>query len=309
MTRSEATRRSIGVAVLGTLLFALGGSSSTAGVSMSEGGSAASRPRAGERTRARASSVTHGVEPTAIAEVVAPPAGDMASIPAGDYLPLYASSPDPSPVAAFRLDRRPVTRGQLLDFLRANPDWRKSRVRPVFAGPGYLADWPADLEPPGGASGDAELDAPATSVSWFAAKAYCRWRGGRLPSVDEWEYVALADEERRDASDDPTFRARVLELATSRAGVADTFENIYGVRGLHGPLREWVADFNSVMVSDDSRGAGARDQQLYCAASANGATDTEDYAAFLRYAFRASLEPRSAAGALGFRCAADLRDR
>lgn len=242
---------------------------------------------------------------------VSPPKAEMATIPSGSYLPLYARDGRPAEVAAFHMDRRPVSRGELLDFLRANPEWRKSRIKPVLASESYLSAWKSDLDP--GAVSD-ELGRPATGVSWFAAKAYCRWRGARLPTVNEWEYAARADETRRDAASDPAFLARVLELATARASdgsppAAAGFENVYGVRDLHGPVREWVADFNSVMVSDDSRGTGARDRGLYCASGASGASNTGDYAAFLRYAFRASLEPRSAVRSLGFRCAADLEDR
>ena len=79
--------------------------------------------------------------------------------------------------------------------------------------------------------------------------------------------------------------------------------NVHGVRDLHGLVWEWTRDFNSVMVSEDSRSTAARDIRMNCASGAVGATNTSDYAVFLRYAFRAGLEARSTQSTLGFRCA------
>lgn len=231
-------------------------------------------------------------------------ATSMATVPAGTYLPLYSPATAAVEVDGFRLDRHPVTRAQYAQFVRSNPEWRRSRVKPVFADQRYLRDWNDDLQFPGDSA------APVTGVSWFAARSYCGSIGRRLPTVDEWELVARADENRPDAMSDPAHKRRVLELTTRRpdplAPVGSTFTNVYGVSDLHGLVWEWVREFNTVTVGTDSRGTSQRDAQLYCAAGAEGATDSENYAAFLRYAFRASLEGRSTSASLGFRCAADL---
>ncbi|HUG42438.1 MAG TPA: formylglycine-generating enzyme family protein [Longimicrobiales bacterium] len=228
----------------------------------------------------------------------------MAMVPAGSYTPLYAPDTGTVRVSAFRMDRTPVTRAAFAAFVEARPEWRRSAVKRVFADGRYLVDWRGDLVPGG------ELRAPVTGVSWFAARAYCGWAGKRLPTAHEWEYAARADETRADASADPRFRARLLELTTGRPAtpppVGSVFRNRYGLHDLHGLVWEWVRDFNSVVVSSDSRGAGAKDPDLYCAAGADGASDPGDYAAFLRHAFRASLEGPTTSAALGFRCAADL---
>lgn len=234
----------------------------------------------------------------------------MVRIPAGSYLPLYGVAGEPRvPVRSFRLDRDPATRGEYLAFLRANPAWRRSRVRAVFADrAAYLADWRGDLEP-----GDADdLRRPVTNLSWFAAKAYCEWRGGRLPTVHEWEYAAAASATRVDAARDPAFVRLLLERYASRprplppvgTGAVAGTANRLGVRGMHGLVWEWTDDFNSVLVSDDSRGVGGRDHALFCASAAIGATDPGNYPAFLRYAVRAAQTGRAAGDFSGVRCAA-----
>jgi formylglycine-generating enzyme required for sulfatase activity len=231
-------------------------------------------------------------------------------LPAGTYRPLYApTGASRVAVAAFALDREPVTRADFLAFVSRRPEWQRGRVRPVFADARYLADWPAALD---AGSADA-LRLPVTQVSWFAAGAYCASLGKRLPTIDEWEYAAAASERRADAGDDPSFRARLLALYGAMRGQpresSRGFVNAYGVRAMHGVVWELTLDFNSVVLDDDSRatgsGADARDRHLYCASSAIGATDPSDYAAFLRYAVRAGLGARSTTSTVGFRCAAD----
>jgi formylglycine-generating enzyme len=228
----------------------------------------------------------------------------MAVITAGSYTPLYALEAGELRVPSFRMDRYQVTRGQFAAFVKDQPRWRRSEIPPVFAEGPYLADWRSDVDPGG------ELSAPVTGVSWFAARSYCAWAGKRLPTVDEWELAARADETRADAMGDRAFKQRILELYGQRsrtpAPVGSVFRNRFGIHDMHGLVWEWVADFNTVTTATDSRGSDQKDANLYCAAGAEGATDREDYAAFLRYAFRASLKGRSVSSALGFRCAADL---
>ncbi len=230
----------------------------------------------------------------------------MVRIAAGTYRPLYGQAgTDAIRVAAFHLDRDPVTRGDFLAFVTANPQWRRDRVAPLLADRrGYLADWRGAMN-----AGDAtDLRRPVTGVSWHAARAYCAAQGKRLPTVHEWEYAAAASETRTDATADAAFVQRLVTLYASRPRplppVGSGFRDVRGVRELHGRAWEWVEDFNSVLVSDDSRGVGARDHDAWCASAAVGALDPDNYAAFLRFAFRAGLTGRSTLGTLGFRCAA-----
>ncbi|HXW04986.1 MAG TPA: formylglycine-generating enzyme family protein [Vicinamibacterales bacterium] len=237
----------------------------------------------------------------------------MARIPAGSYLPLYARGPADGTgagnpprsrvaVEAFHMDVFPVTNAEYLEFVRAHPEWRRSRVKAVFADGGYLRHWEGDLHP-GSRAPDAS---PVVFVSWFAARAYLAAHGKRLPSVDEWEYAAAASETSRDASRDPAFLERLRywygqPTPERLPSVFASPRNIYGVAGLHGLVWEWTLDFNSALVTGESRGDSALERALFCGSGATGAADFENYASFMRYAFRSSLEARFTIASLGFR--------
>lgn len=220
------------------------------------------------------------------------PAG-MAAIPAGKYHPLYADGAPATKVNAFSIDRVPVTRAQYLAFARANPEWRK-----------------------GIDASATKLDRPMTGVTWSAARAYCAAGGKRLPTTAEWEYVAAADEQRRDATRDRAFLQRLVALYTTRpearaGGAGEKFRNVYGVSALHGVVWEWTSDFDGgkgehaeheAMAGMKHEGGG-HEHMLSCASAAIGASNAGDYAAFMRYQFRAGLTRTSAQQMLGFRCA------
>jgi formylglycine-generating enzyme required for sulfatase activity len=235
------------------------------------------------------------------------PAG-MVSISGGAFKPLFRSPTDSAeiPVRPFCLDVLPVTNGDFLEFVRANPRWQRSRVKRLFADASYLKSWSGDLE----LGTNAPPDAPATSVSWFAAKAYAQWRGKRLPTVAEWELAAAASTTQPDATQDPKFVRTLLAGYASpgnrpaRVGVGQA--NYWGVHDLHGLGWEWVADFNTAMVTGDARGDTGLDQQLFCGAGSQSARSPSDYAAFMRYGFRSSLKADYCIHNLSFRCAKDL---
>ncbi len=235
------------------------------------------------------------------ADPAEPPAG-MVSIPGGRYTPLYSLEAQPREVAPFFIDEALVTNRDFLAFVKEHPEWRRSKVEPARADANYLSHWRGDLDP-----GDVTvLDAPVTNVSWFAAKAWCEAHGKRLPTQDEWEFVGLADATRPDASKDPEFLKKLLEWYSRPSGgilptAAAAEPNVYGVRGLHGLVWEWVGDFNSSMVVGDSRGDGALERRLFCGGESLFASDVSNYAAFMRYAFRTSLKGSYSVGSLGFR--------
>lgn len=237
------------------------------------------------------------------AQTPTPPQG-MAFIPGGDYKPLYAKGAKSRRTASFFMDVAQVTNGDFLEFVKAHPEWRRSQVQRSQADVNYLAHWAGDL-----ALGEkAPANAPVTHVSWFAAKAWCEAHGKRLPTQDEWEYAARADATKQDASTNPAYLRQLLEWYSKPASSAledvhTGVQNVYGLRGMHGLVWEWVQDFNSTLLTGDSRGDGSLERRLFCGAGALLATDVSNYAAFMRYALRSSLKGGYCMGSLGFRAA------
>lgn len=226
-------------------------------------------------------------------------------VPEGKFRPLYGFGKKEIReyrVGAFFIDRYPVTRGEFLEFVRKYPDWSKARVAPIYADDGYLKDLKKSHR---------QTRHPVTWVSWYAAQAFCEARGGRLPTVLEWEYAAAASETKPNAMEDPVFVERILRWYAEPSGlgtlrpVGSGAANYYGIHDLHGLVWEWTADFNSVFVTGDNRQDGDKSLASVCGAGATDASSRSDYAAFMRYATRSSVEARYSQANLGFRCAYD----
>jgi sulfatase modifying factor 1 len=231
-------------------------------------------------------------------------AAEYASIPTGNFISVLSSGNSisiPVKVESFSMRTTPVTIGEYLAFVRNHPEWKRGSAPAVFADSSYLHQLDKQHNPPAGSG-----DRPITSVSWFAAQAFCENEGGRLPSWYEWEYVAAADEKHADARRDPAWRARILswysQSSTKPPATVGGASNYYGVRDMHGLVWEWVDDFNALLVSADSRNQGDPDQLQYCGAGAISLQDRENYAVLMRVALLSSLDGADTTDNLGFRC-------
>jgi serine/threonine protein kinase len=134
-------------------------------------------------------------------------------------------------------------------------------------------------------------DSAVVAVSFSDAEAFCRWRGARLPTEDEWEYTARGPAGSIFPWGDDPAPARVR--TTQRPAAADgPAEGVDGsLRGLSGNVWEWV----------DTPGQGGPSRKTL-----KGGSWLEQSAANRRSAARRSEVADSADSDSGFRCAISL---
>lgn len=233
------------------------------------------------------------------------------TIQPGTYRPLYLSKNSPLvAVDTFKIDELPVTNIQFYQFLKENPKFRQRAIAPIFADAGYLKHWinTKDISVPK----KADFRQPVVNVSWYAANQYCRAQNKRLPTVEQWEYVAQASTTNKNGSLETGYNQRILDWYSKSSGSKDQLAdvgqspaNYWGVKDMHGLIWEWTENFNNSLVTGESRADSNLNQQMFCGSGAAGAVDPSDYAAFMRYGFRSSLEAKYTVSSLGFRCASN----
>jgi len=155
---------------------------------------------------------------------------------------------------------------------------------------------------------------PVVGITWAEASAYCRWRGGRLPTAGEWEYAARGGRagglltvypwgdawldgaaNTCDAScrpDDPTQVTPDIQDGWSQLAPVGWFtagKSALGLLDMAGNVAEWVAP-------------GASQPDVY--AVRGGAWNLSPQAA--RSAISMSVPPETRSVGIGLRCAQDV---
>ena len=169
---------------------------------------------------------------------------DMVLIPAGEFQMGSSENTDEQPVHtvyidAFYMDKYEVTNAQYKRFLDANPQWRKGRIASTYHDGDYLKHWNGNNYPPG------KGKHPVTYVSWYAAMAYAKWAGKRLPTEAEWEKAArggLAGQQYPWGDAIDSVRANYNKNVGDTTFVGKYSSNGYGLYDIAGNVLEWCLD-------------------------------------------------------------------
>ena len=208
----------------------------------------------------------------------------------------------------FYLDKYLVTNEQFKTFVAANPEWRPGRLARELDNTNYLRYWSNAEEV------DRRRNHPVVNVNWYAAVAYCRWQGKRLPTEAEWEYAARGGLSALFPwGDDPVDAKRANYQGSglkTTSPVGSYPPNRYGLFDMAGNVweflwDEWKAYPSAPQKSSKARDTGAADTPYLSVRSRRvirgGSFDGAPVNLWVEY--RDSHPPNGSREFVGFRCA------
>lgn len=150
---------------------------------------------------------------------------------------------------------------------------------------------------------------PVIHVNWEQARAYCEWRGGRLPTEAEWEKAARGPNGGLYPWGTPGQTCEVANFSgclgnTTTVGSYKSGVSPYNIYDMVGNVSEWVADwydagYYSVSPVDNPTGPPSGDFRI----TRGGSWFTDE--AYLRTTNRMILPHEVTSDYVGFRCARD----
>jgi formylglycine-generating enzyme required for sulfatase activity len=160
---------------------------------------------------------------------------------------------------------------------------------------------------------------PVVDVSWYDAKTFCEWLGGRLPTEAEWEKAASWDHQTKTKRTYPwgetidctyaNFYGKddgndVCVGETMPVGSYESGKSPYGLYDMGGNVLEWVSDWydESYYASSPAINPFGPDSGKYRVLR-GGSWSNFDY--YVRSAYRFRINPIDQSSRFGFRCSRD----
>jgi formylglycine-generating enzyme required for sulfatase activity len=216
-------------------------------------------------------------------------------------------------LSPFYIDRYEATNRDFQKFLMENPEWGKKKIPSQYHNGNYLVHWNGNYY------NDGTENIPVYNISWYAAYAFCKWRGGRLPTEAEWEFAAGVagqyhpypwgnippDSAKANFNNQHGQAIKVGSYAPNRLGIYDLAGNVWEY-----VLDEWSEDFyseshdknplNGDLKLLDKAYADIKSRRVIRGGSWGGADIN------LRVQFRDSHPPDGAQPFVGCRCVKDI---
>jgi formylglycine-generating enzyme required for sulfatase activity len=180
--------------------------------------------------------VIHNIEPTTSMNTTAL---DINTNSARTFIKMI-----PIPGRNFKLSETEVTIGQYLAFCRETnshwPEWLEK-------GNKYNITTGSDKYYSNKGMSESNVNHPITGVSADDANAFCKWMGGWLPTMAEWEYAAKGGESYEYAGSD-----NIDEVAWYAGNSDNTIHpvkgknpNGYGLYDMSGNVMEWTSSIEN----------------------------------------------------------------
>ena len=217
------------------------------------------------------------------------PGSKMIAVPAGELdMGSDDGEPDEKPVhrvrvEAFEIDPTEVTTSAYAECVRVGA------CKPASAFHASCNGTSADV-----------ARHPVNCVTWTMADAFCRWRGARLPTEEEWEYAARGPRSQRypwgdtSATDKSCWNRPPGKTRTCPVATFPTDTSPFGLSDMAGNVAEWT---QSPYCNFDGSACkpGAR--------VIKGGSCDMTLEVWLRSSYRDFVGEKEAGYNLGFRCA------
>jgi len=199
-------------------------------------------------------------------------------------------------IPKFYIDRFPVTCGDYAEYLTATGYIPRDPAN-------WLRRWEGKRTPPAGWS-----KKPVTHVSLDEARAYCSWKGLRLPHSWEWQYAGQGNDTRPYPWGTTGWKAPETKYSNVHAGPAEVDAHLdgcspFGVCDMVGNIWQYTDEFQDART----RFAMLKGGSNYRPSNFNHTMWYYRHAHELYVYNRIPLMDESfeRAGTIGFRCAAD----